>query len=138
MRDTDKKRKSAVTRYITAFTIFQKNPDMSWDQCLKEARCGKSYPFMDLSKLPRLTDQRLAVSDLIGFYNRMKKSPAQNAVFIETVSGILLGVRVKTGDIASFSDIELVREVQKRGIQQDEVGEYFKLEINKIPIRFDF
>ena len=92
---------------------------------------------MDLSKFSKRTDIDLAISDLIGFCGRLSWQSG-NAPYMEAVVEVMTETKVDIHNIENFTDLELVQEVQKRGICQDEEGEWFKLEINKIPIPSEF
>ena len=134
MRNSKERRAQAVKNYKAAYAQFTSEKNgKAWRQCLEDAGCDKKYPFMDLSKFSKRTDIDLAISDLIGFVGRLGWQSG-NGPYVEAVVEVMTETRVDVHNIGTFEDIELVREIQKRGICQDEEGEWFKLEINKVPI----
>ena len=134
MRNSKERREQAVKNYKKAIAQFTSERNgKSWRQCLEEAGCDHKYPFMDLSKFSKRTDTDLAISDLIGFCGRLSWQ-CGNGPYMEAVTEIMTETRVDVHNIEAFEDIELVKEVQRRGICQDEEGNWFKLEINKVPI----
>ena len=134
MKKLPTQRINAIKNYIKAYELFtSEKSGKSWRQCLIEAECCKSYPFMDLSKFSRRHDMELAVSDIIGFYTRVSHQKI-NEPFMEAITEIMTGTRVAVNQIKTASDVELVKEMQKRMIFQNEEGEYVKLEIKEVPI----
>ena len=75
----------------------------------------------------------LAVSDLVGFYSRVSHQRI-NGAFMEAITEIMTGTRVHVNQLATASDVALVKEMQKRRIVQNEDGEYVKIEIREVPI----
>ena len=138
MKNSKARRAQAVENYKKAHAQFVSDKTgKTWRQCLEEAGCDHKYPFMDLSKFSKRTDIDLAISDLIGFCGRLSWQSG-NAPYMEAVVEVMTETKVDIHNIENFTDLELVQEVQKRGICQDEEGEWFKLEINKIPIPSEF
>ena len=134
MKKLPTQRFNAIKNYIKAYELFTSEKNgKSWRQCLIESECCKSYPFMDLSKFSRRNDMELAVSDLVGFYSRVSHQRI-NGAFIEAITEIMTGTRVHVNQLETASDVELVKEMQKRMIFQNEEGEYVKLEIKEVPI----
>ena len=134
MKKLPTQRFNAIKNYIKAYELFTSEKNgKSWRQCLIEAECCKSYPFMDLSKFSRRNDMELAVSDLVGFYSRVSHQRI-NGAFMEAITEIMTGTRVHVNQLETASDVALVKEMQKRRIVQNEDGEYVKIEIREVPI----
>ena len=134
MRNSKERREQAVKNYKKAYAQFTSEKNgKTWRQCLEEAGCDHKYPFMDLRKFSKRTDTDLAISDLIGFCGRLSWQSG-NRPYVEAVAEIMTETRIDVHDVTACTDAELCREFERRGIQRDEDGEFFKLEINKVPV----
>ena len=134
MRNSKARREQAVKNYKKAYDQFvSKTNSKSWRQCLEDAGCDKKYPFMDLNQFSKRTDIDLAISDLIGFCGRMGWQSG-NAPYVAAVGEAMLDIRIDVHNIESFSDVELCKEFNKRGIHENEVGEFVKIVITEVPI----
>ena len=127
MKDSKERRDQAVANYKKAFELFAHGPGHNtWRRCLEMANCDKKYPFMNLDKVSNRCDIDLMISDLIGFVGRMGYQ-ACNGEYVEAVTEVMTHTRVDVHNIESFTDIELCKEFQKRGLHEED-GEFVKIE----------
>ena len=134
MKNSKARRDQAVANYKKAIAQFTSEKNgKTWRQCLEDAGCDHKYPFMDLSKFSKRTDIDLAISDLIGFCGRLSWQSG-NAPYMEAVVEVMTETRVDVHNIEAFSDIELCKEFNKRGIHENEEGEFVKIVITEVPI----
>lgn len=130
MKNSKERRDQAVANYKKAFELFTKGPGhYTWRASLEKAGCDKKYPFMNLDKISKRCDVDLVISDLIGFCGRMGWQSG-NGEFVEAVTEVMTNTKVDVHNIEAFTDIELCKEFQKRGLHEED-GEFFKLEILK-------
>ena len=129
MRNSKERREQAVKNYKKAYAQFTSEKNgKTWRQCLEEAGCDHKYPFMDLRKFSKRTDTDLAISDLIGFCGRLSWQSG-NRPYVEAVVEVMSDTKVDVHNIEVFSDAELCREFNKRGLHENEEGDFIKLEV---------